>query len=621
MKKFVPLSLSIVILVAVCLLWDNLKLAYNSENVIVGEYYYKKFNPLNETVRFLSFILLPFITYFVSYFFINKKTYNLNLGSKNYFLYKKEGNNSNDSLNFYFFLFIILITLEFLALNFSIYVSDVDMFHEGGFLVPPLNYLKNEELFKSTIYDYGFIANNFGLIFKYFFSYYTIGSIIFIKLLLIYLGKFSLILILKSIIIGLNLKYILKISFFILLTFFAVSLANYYDFNSYFSYRHSLYLFFIFILGSALCGGKNLNLRFFVIGIFSLISMLWWFDIGAYVNALIILSIIYLLIHREFKNALFIIFGIVLSWVFFFLIMPIEEIKEFIFQAKLVYSSVYEYLLGIEYRKPFSANSGRWTKALLLIYASSLMLVNLNFSKKFYISFKTKIFINLLFISSVFIFKSALMRSDSHHLKYTSGLYTLLFVLVLMLFLFQRLEASRKIKDLIKNINLQIFHRSIFLFYTIFAILFFSGMFTKHTNTDVIKNIKNVLNFNSNITYLLKSEDDLYLNKDTKLILQYYSRISQSDTCTQTLTSDVAFPYFLRKPTCTQFYTSSQILNGYTETKFIQQLKLASPNIILYKSPVNILTKYSNMPNTIDYINKEYSFYKNYKNYIFYKKN
>ncbi len=49
MKKFVPLSLSIVILVAVCLLWDNLKLAYNSENVIVGEYYYKKFNPLNET--------------------------------------------------------------------------------------------------------------------------------------------------------------------------------------------------------------------------------------------------------------------------------------------------------------------------------------------------------------------------------------------------------------------------------------------------------------------------------------------------------------------------------------------------------------------------------------------
>ena len=161
--------------------------------------------------------------------------------------------------------------------------------------------------------------------------------------------------------------------------------------------------------------------------------MLWWFDIGAYVNALIILSIIYLLIHREFKNALFIIFGIVLSWVFFFLIMPIEEIKEFIFQAKLVYSSAYEYLAGLEYRKPFSANSGRWTKALLLIYASSLMLVNLNFSKKFYISFKTKIFINLLFISSIFIFKSALMRSDSHHLKYTSGLYTLLFVLVLML--------------------------------------------------------------------------------------------------------------------------------------------------------------------------------------------
>ena len=154
--------------------------------------------------------------------------------------------------------------------------------------------------------------------------------------------------------------------------------------------------------------------------------------------------------------------------------MPAKEIAEFIFQIKLVYSSAYEYLLGIEYRKPFSLNSGRWTKALLLIYISSLMLINLNFSKKFYVSYKTKIFTTLLFISGIFVFKSALVRSDSYHLKYSSGLYTLVFVLVLMLFIFQRLELNKKIKNLTTNTSLQTYSKSTFFFFIILSFLFFS---------------------------------------------------------------------------------------------------------------------------------------------------
>ena len=620
MKKSLPLGLSIIVLISVYFLWDYIKLPYNYENVIFGEYYYKKFNPLNETIRFLAFILLPCITYLASYLFINKETYSLIISSKNYFLNKKKIN-FYDSLDLFFFLFVILISLEFLALNFNMYTSDVDIFHEGSFLVPPLNYLSNKELFKATLYDYGFIANNFGLIFEYFLGYYSIGSITLIKLILIYFVKFSLILILRKIISELNLNYILKKIFFIILCFFAISLPDYHDYNSYFSFRHSLYLLFIFILGSTLCDNKNINLRFFIIGIFSPISILWWFDIGAYVNALIILSIIYLLIHRQVKNTFFLFFGIILSWTLLFLLVPSDEINELMFQAKLVYSSSYEYLLGIEYRKPFSANSGRWTKALLLIYLSSLMLINLNFSKKFYVNYKTKIFTALLFISSIFVFKSALFRSDSYHIKYSSGIYTLVFVLVFMLFLFQRLEKNLKIKNFIKNVKSQTYSKFIFLFYIIFAILFFSGVLKKYDNTNVIKKIQNIINFKKNIHYLVKAEDDVYLKENTKKVLEYYKKISKGDNCIQILTSDIAFPYFLEKPSCTQFYIPAQILNGYTEKKFINQLKLTSPDIILYKSPFNILTNYANMPNVVEYIEKEYSFFKNYKNYIFYRKN
>jgi len=620
MRKLIPLSLSIIILITISLLWDHIKLPYNNENLLVGEHYFKKFNPQNDTIRFLLFISLPSITYLVSYFFINKNTYSLSRRSNNYFLNKKESNFHNP-LNFYFLLFIILITLEFFSVDLSNFVNNLDSYHDGAFLVPPLNYLNNKGLYSSTWYDYGLIANNFGSIFNLFFGYYSIGSITLIKLIFVYLTKLFLVLILKEISKELNLDNFLKKIFFIILTFFAISLPNYYDLNVYFSYRQSILLLFIFILGSALCNNKNLNLKFFFIGTFSLISILWWYDIGAYVNALILISLIYLLIHREISSFLIIISGITLSWLLFFLIISAPEIKEFIHQIKVPYSSAYEYILGIEYRKPFSEESGRWTKALLLIYISTLMIVNLNFSKRFYINYKTKIFTSLLLISGILVFKSALMRSDSLHLKYSSGFYILVFFLVLILFLFQRIDENKKIKNLLKKISIGSLSKFLFLFYISFAFIFFSGIFNKKDNTKVIKKIQNVINLKSNIKNLVEAKDDLYLNESTKSVLKYYGKITKDDSCIQILTDDASFYYFLRKPSCTQFFYASSIINGHTENKFINQLKISSPNIILYKSPFNILTNYSNMPNALEYIKKEYSFFENYNDYIFYKKN
>tara|TARA_B100000780_G_C21103977_1_gene445655 strand:+ start:166 stop:2025 length:1860 start_codon:yes stop_codon:yes gene_type:complete len=619
MKKIIPLSLSIIVLTIVCFTWDYIKLPYNNENKIIGEHYFKKFNPLNDTIRFLSFTFLPTIVYLTSYLFINKETYNLDLSSKYYFLNKRE-NNYHNPLNLYFFLFIVIISLEFFSVNYSNFIGRADVFHAGTFLVPPINYLNNKEFFNSTLYDYGFIANNFGLISKFFLGYYTIGSINFIKLLLIYLVKLFLILISKKIATDLILNDVFKKIFFIILVFFAISLPTYYDFNSFFSYRHALYLIFVFILGSTLCANTNLNIRYFIIGTFSLISILWWIDIGAYVNALIVFSIIYLLIHKNYKNSFLLTVGVLVSWTLFFIILPNDETKEFIFQIKLIYSSVWEYMIGTEYPKPFSTGSSRWTKALLLIYISSIMLINLNFSQKFYVSYKTKIFTILLFISGIFVFKTALLRSDSFHIKYSSGLYTLVFVIVLLLFLFQRIEAYKKIKYLIANISKKNLSKSIFLFYIGLTFLFLSGIFNKNENTEVIQKIKNIKNIKTNIKYLIEAKDDLYLNENSKSVLKYYKEISKQDNCIQILSDDIAFSYFLRKPTCTQFYIPAQIITGHTEKKFINQLKFAAPKIILYKSPNNILSN-PNMPNALAYINKEYSFFKNYNNYIFYKKN
>ena len=554
----------------------------------------------------------------MSYLLVNKKTYKFNLNSNNYFLYKKK-KKPKSLLNYYFFFFIVIVFLEFFTINFNIYITKSDIFHDGAYLVPPLNYLNNNKLFNSTLYDYGIISHNIGLISKFFLGYYTLGSIKFIQLLLTLTLKIFLIIILKIISEELILNNFLKKLFFIILAILTINMPDYYDSYSYFHFRQVIYIFFIFILGSTLCSDENLNLKFFIIGNFSLISMLWWLDIGLYVNCLIILCLFYKIIHKEIKNIIFLILGITVPWIIFFLILPTDEIKEFITQVKFIYSDATQYLLGIEYRKPFSAKSGRWTTALLLIYVTSLMLVNLNFSRKYYISYKTKIFVNLLFISGMLIFNSALMRSDSYHLKYSSGLYTLVFLIIIILFLFQRLEKSIKIKNLIKLVNKKNLFKKVFFIFPIislFIIIFFNNSYIYEFK----KKIENIKSFKKNISNLIDANNNLYLDETTDSILKYYKEISKGDNCIQIFTDDTAFPFFLEKPSCTKYYFTSKIVKGYTEKDFIKQLKLASPNIILYRSPNQLLLNYSNMPEAESFINKEYSFFKNYKNFVFYKK-
>ena len=484
------------------------------------------------------------------------------------------------------------------------------MYHDGAFLIHPLNYLIKGGFFKSTFYEYGLIGNNIALLPNFFLGYYTLGSIKFIKLIFIYFNKFFLIIISRKIVSNLTLKSFFKKILFIIFTFFIISLPNYYENYNYFSPRSALFLIFIFLLGSSLCDSKYSNTKNFIVGIFSLISFLWWFDIGAYSNALIVVSMIYLLIHNEKKKFLFLILGIISSWTLFFWIMPSEEIKEFFFQYRFIASTA-DYLLGIEYLKPFSAHSGRWTKALVIIYLTSLMLVNLNFNKKYKINYKAKIFISLMFLGGIFNFKSALMRSDSYHIKYSSGLYTVIFSLIFIIFVFNYVEENFKIKNILNNIKIIFFSEIIFIFCLIFSLIFILD----------IKDVKNAVYVKKNISSLIKADDKFYLSTKYELILDRYKILSKDDSCIQILTDDISFPYFLKKPTCTQFYNpSSQILNGMTEEKFIKQLNISSPNIILYKSPNIILSNFLNMPNVLIHINKKYLFLENYDGYIFYKK-
>jgi len=159
----------------------------------------------------------------------------------------------------------------------------------------------------------------------------------------------------------------------------------------------------------------------------------------------------------------------------------------------------------------------------------------------------------------------------------------------------------------------------IFLF-SISSLIFISGINNKADKNTSINKIKNLMSAKKNITRLILTEDIYYLKDEYLLAYKKYKILSKKDKCIQLFSDDNFFPYFLKKPTCTKFYLTNQILTGINDKRFIYELEKAPPNYILYQSPQKILLNYENFPTVVKHINDKYEFYENYQGYIFYKR-
>ena len=244
------------------------------------------------------------------------------------------------------------------------------------------------------------------------------------------------------------------------------------------------------------------------------------------------------------------------------------------------------------------------------------MLIHLNLSKKYKVSFKTKILLNTLFLAGIIGFKTALMRSDTPHIKYASGIIFFLILFLILFFIFQRLKASNNILSVYKKYNIN------FILFILLSIYYLSSIPETGNSTSLLKKVDNLKNFKKNISYLLNAQDSNYLNNNYALIVKRYKELAQDDNCIQSFTDDISLPYFLKKPTCTKYFISgAQILNKKNEKNFINEFNTSLPKIILYDSPIKYLINPLNMPTTQKFINENYSFYEKFNLFIFYKKN
>ncbi len=606
MKKFYPYFSLIISLICVTIIWEQIKIPYDQANLIHGEFFLKKHNPINEILRVLTFTLSPILIFLISYLICFKnETYSFSPYNDDFFLKKKKLNlKNNQSIRNISYILLALITLEFFTIDFSTHITGFDVFHEGTPLVPPVNYLFNKTLWLSTLYDYGLGGNNLGFIISKFTDHHSVGSTRFVKLLLIFFNKILIIFICRKLLSNLVFDKYTKNAFYILLTLTIINFISYVEI-SYFPPRTCVFLLFTLFTIDTLVSNRNYFLKTFLIGNFSLFSILWWIDIGIYINLIIIVLLIYLITQKEYLKVSYIFSGIFVAWFIFITYFPIDEIKEFFYQLKFI-TSISGYLLGLEYPQPFSAHSARETRALLLLILSGIFVVILNFNKKINLDYSTKFIISFFFVSSIILFQSSIMRTDAPHIKISAGPYMFILYFSVFYFLFKKLQ----------NTKATIFLKKIFSNYILISIICFFVII----NIKVL-NFSNIFNINNNISTLIYAEDKKFLNGTYKAFLKYYSEVSIEDDCVQVLSDDVALPYLLKKPSCTQFFIPAHILSGWNEDKFITQIKESNPQFILYSSPLLWLNNKKNMPNVVFFIQSNYHLFNDYMGWHIYKKN
>jgi len=609
-KKYLILIFTGITILISTFLWDKILLPYDTQNQIYGEYSANQYNPNNDTLRFLLFISFPLLVFLVSYLiFYKEKTL-----SVNYVFFNKDVIEKSNKANFtpIIILFAIGLLVELLTLDFNKFSQNIDYVHDGMLLTPSSNAHFLNKFWLSSYIERGFFAQFRPILLWNLFGIKSIGLMHISSLILLFFNKFLLLILCSKISQRLPLSNPIKKIYFLFLSVLSVSLVSYYDLSA-FPERSFLFLLFFIIFESSFYNNK-FYFSSFLLGLFSIISMLWFIDIGAYINALLLIILIYFLVRKKIKKFSSTLFGIILGWFFFVIIAPTNEFNEFINITLSVYANV-DYYNGLIYPTPFLSGDSRSTRALLLIIIAGILTILITFNKKYKLSHENRILFIFLFIASILTFKTALSRSDTPHIKVAVGFNLFLIYSITLYILSSLIERKEKI---ILKINrfLSIFKKNYVNLLMIFLLL---NVFILKNN---IRDLKNLPYSVKNIKNLATYENNKYLNYDYIELINYYKDLVKNQDCIQTLTNEATLPYLMNMPVCTQFYFMYPVGHKNLQKKFIQQLEASKPRIILYNSETTTWDFSSKHAKYLfDYINQNYSFHSKFKYWTFYKIN
>ena len=558
--------------------WEFIKIPFDTSITINGEHYLPQLhNPLNDSIRFIMFVFIPLFGYLIYNFIINQTKFFI-FFKNNFLILEKNSNNfyTNKDLSKISFIFFIFLFVEFLSLDFKKFISEIDMFHEGLWLTASSNKIYTNEFWKSSYIGRGLFGNFYNYFAWKIFDTNTVGISRYIPLIFTLLNKLILILIAKSLIEKTNSDKIIKNFFFIILGFLVIDLFNY-DISAGSYFRLFLLLVLTLLLLKYFETFEKTSFSIFVIGLLSSISLFWFIDIGFFVNFVILFLFIFLFLNKLYTNITLLTVSIILGWTFFYINLGKIEFIEFIINTYNIIETI-EYIQGLIYPTPFFSKDTRSTKALLIILLTGLLIINILINKKNKNSFNLKLSLIFLFLISCVSFKIALSRSDTVHIKAGLLLSHIPFYFILIKYLIENYKIINYLKR--TNIPKNFFLILIFIIFSIF-------MFLKNENT----NIKNISNFYSSSKSLINKNDFSFVNNDYKEFIIYYRNLIQDEKCVLIFTNENALPYFLKKPTCSKFYTAYTSSPESLQKRFVEEIRDKIPSYVVYESQIDYYDK------------------------------
>lgn len=558
---FILISLYII---TVSFLWPFIELPI-SGNTSVGILSQKFVNPLNDTIRFLIFLLPPLIFYIIFMNIYNKDTSSI----KSFFYFEIDKNKKNllefKDIFLIKFLLIVYVFFEFFYQDFPS-TTYLDSLHDGDYLSAFMNVKEQGKYWLSAYTVHG--GENFFIpIITNYFLGFSITNLKYTFYVIILLIKILSILLAFQITQISSLDKKLKVIFFCLLSFFILSLSSYTE-NNYINIRDFFVLiFFIFLINFYLKEKNIFNI--FFLSICPVFGFLFHFDTGTYMHFIFIIVLANLFFAKKFKLLIMLSVSLIINWVLVLGYFGLQEIK-IMFSHFLQLVTNVDYMHGLEFPRPlFSLGDGndgtRATKMIILILILGFLTINFTFTKKKYLSKNEQILLLIFYIYTVISFKNALGRSDGPHIMLSSDWI----VIMLFFYVFQLVADKLKEKIDLKKINFNI----------LFSILFLI-IIVPNFNFEKLKNYK------SNYLLSKKNDDSSFITDERHEIIKKISKIIKNEKCIQNFTGDLSLPYLLKKPNCTYFISPWLASGKKYENLFIEELIKKKVKYIIYNSPI-----------------------------------
>lgn len=567
--KLILFSISIIIYIfAASFFWGNIQIPFSNIDGSVGILTMKKINPLNDTLRFIIFIIPPLILNFIFVRVYYKKSCE-KIGS--FFYYSKTSENIlklNDLLLIILILFVF-ITIEFFQLDFPS-ITYLDSLHDGVYLAPIINHIHFGGYWTSSFPVHGGENIFQPLLALKIFNSINIAGVKFIPYIITFFIKFLSLLLAFQISQISKLEKSYKLIFFVILSFFILSLSSYQKID-YINIRDLFVLIFFIILFQMYVGRFNI-LLIYLLTLSTVLGFIFHFDTGVYLHATILLILTHSILSKKLKGAFFIILFFVINWFIVFKFFGLNEMTS-MFDQFLHIALNMDKMHGLEYPQPFASigdgdHGSRATKALLFLLILGFITTSVVFLKNNYFKVNEKCLLIVLYFYSIISFKNALGRSDGPHIMVSSDWPSILLCFYFLHLIFYNFSKFFKI-----NLNISTIQKTLAL---VVLIIILSNI-----------NINKLQNYKFNFERYIKNDDKTFINEDRKEIIEEISNFTNEETCIQNFTADLSLPYFLNKPSCTKFFPAWILSGKKIETKFINLLKEKNVKYIIYSSPVS----------------------------------